>query len=392
MSVSSGGLQVVRSALRAVSEALPSTLSRSDPVAVAVSGGVDSSVTLFLLKELGLNVHGVFMKCWDESDERGTRVCPSTRDLIDARAVCAHLHSPFTSVDFVKEYWNEVFTAFLDDMAKGWTPNPDVLCNSRIKFHHLVDFCRKHVGASFLATGHYARLSSSRAEEVRLSRARCGEKDQSYFLCAVPQAALACSLFPVGHLETKAVVRQIARIAGLETHQKKDSVGICFVGKRDFPDFVSRYLQSPQRGNFIDIDTGRSLGRHPGLHGFTIGQGARLPSQAVPYFVCGKDGASGTVFVARGKDHPALFSKTAAVPTVVWNSERRPENLASMCQVRYRQRPERCTLSPAAGGGINIEFHDPQRAITPGQWLGIYDADGLCYGGGQIAALEPITK
>ncbi len=343
---------------------------------VGMSGGVDSSLSAALLKEEGYQVIGLFMKNWEETDAQG--VCKASHEYEDVLKTCDHLQIPCYSVNFVEEYREKVFASFLQNLKAGLTPNPDILCNREIKFDAFLDKALR-LGADFLATGHYARLD----EEKRLLKGLDPDKDQSYFLHAVKQHSLKKVLFPVGHL-LKKEVRNLARKHNLPTAEKKDSTGICFIGKRDFKPFVSQYL-GYKAGDFQTLN-GTVVGRHDGAAFYTIGQrkGMGLGGEGEAWFVVGKDISRNIVFVERGENHPALFSSSLTASQFTWISEA-PLSfpLRLKAKIRYRQVEQSCTLSSIENGVGTVVFDTPQRAITPGQSIVFYEGD-LCLGGAII--------
>lgn len=340
-------------------------------VVVGMSGGVDSSVTAYLLKEAGYKVLGLFMKNWEEEDHS----CPATQDYEDALRVADLLQIPLYTISFAQEYRDEVFSHFLSELKAGRTPNPDILCNLKIKFYHFLKKAHQ-MGADFLATGHYCRLD----EEKRLLKGLDPNKDQSYFLSAVPKKAFENVLFPVGEL-CKQEVRFIAKKLGLATAEKKDSTGICFIGKRNFKHFVSNYL-GYEKGPFQRLD-GTLVGTHDGAAFYTKGQrkGLGLGGEGEAWYVLGKDIEKNIVFVERGENHPSLFSKGLFTRDLNWF--KKPSFPCKLkARVRYRQQEEPCTLYEEPGK-INVVFDTPQRAVTEGQSVVFYQ-DTLCLGGGVI--------
>jgi tRNA-specific 2-thiouridylase len=352
-------------------------------IVVGLSGGVDSSVAALLLVEQGHDVHGVFMKNWEESFDAG--YCAAAEDLDDARAVCETLGIPLHQVNFTTEYQDRVFRYFLDEYGRGRTPNPDILCNTEIKFRAFLDHARR-LGADFIATGHYARREE-RGGRQHLLKGRDSSKDQSYFLHGLDQIQLASALFPVGDLR-KPRVRELAAAAGLITHAKKDSTGICFIGERRFREFLNRYL--PARPGPIRTVDGQLVGQHNGLMFHTIGQrqglgiGGRCDGSGEPWYVAGKDLEGNTLIVVQGRDHPALFHRRLRAAQPHWITGKPPAvPLSCQAKIRYRQPDQACVLEALNEHGIEVRFAEPQRAITPGQSVVFYLGDD-CLGGGVI--------
>lgn len=345
-------------------------------VVIGMSGGVDSSVSALLLKEQGHEVIGLFMKSWEETDSNG--VCKASLEYEDVVRVCEQLQIPSYSLNLIEEYRALVFDEFLIELKAGFTPNPDVLCNREIKFKIFLDKA-KTLGADFLATGHYCRLDS----HSRLLKGTDPAKDQSYFLHAVRQEAFKSVLFPIGHLH-KSQVRAIAKQANLATSEKKDSTGICFIGKRDFKPFVSQYL-SYRQGDLRKL-SGEIVGRHDGASFYTIGQrkGMGLGGEGDPWYVIDKDIERNIVYVERGSNHPALFSHTLTASRFIWVAKE-PSSYPFCCtaKIRYRQESKPCTLYAPEHGRACVRFDEPQRAITPGQSIVFYDGD-ICLGGARI--------
>lgn len=358
-------------------------LNNRKRVVVGMSGGVDSSVSAYLLQKQGYEVIGLFMKNWDDTDEWG--YCTATEDFEDVRRVCQQLGIPYYSVNFEKEYEEKVFQYFLDEYQKGRTPNPDVMCNREIKFGEFLEKA-KQLGADYVATGHYAQIVERDGKHY-LARGTDPNKDQTYFLYAVPKEQFRQVLFPIGHLDKKAV-RKIADEQNLATARKKDSTGICFIGERNFREFLSQYLPA-QPGEIQDIE-GRTLGKHDGLMYYTLGQrqglgiggGKGKPGQ--PWFVVGKDLERNVLIVAQGHDHPALYSHGLYATNVNWLLPETPEEpFTCTAKFRYRQQDQKVTVIPQADGTIQIEFDQPQRAVTPGQSAVLYQGE-ICIGGGII--------
>ncbi len=348
-----------------------------------MSGGVDSSVAALLLQRQGYAVSGLFMKNWEEDDRAD--YCSAAEDLRDAQAVCDKLGIELHKVNFAAEYWDSVFSHFLAEYQAGRTPNPDVLCNREIKFKVFLQHAQA-LGAAFIATGHYARTTWQHGA-YQLRRAADGNKDQSYFLHLLNQAQLAPTLFPLGDLD-KPQVRAIARQAGLVTHEKKDSTGICFIGERRFKDFLSQYL--PANPGIVMTPEGRVVGEHEGLMYYTLGQrqglkiGGQAQSSGEPWYVVGKDLANNCLIVAQGQDHPLLLSRALETLEVHWIAQQPPQ-LPYSCQAktRYRQPDQECAISRTEDGRYRVTFTQPQRAVTPGQSVVFYQGE-VCLGGGII--------
>ncbi|MFT7288845.1 MAG: tRNA-specific 2-thiouridylase [Halieaceae bacterium] len=357
-------------------------MAQGDRVMVGMSGGVDSSVAALLLLEQGYSVEGLFMKNWDEDD--GTEYCTAKADYADAQAVADRLGITLHAANFAAEYWDGVFEHFLAEYRAGRTPNPDILCNREIKFRAFLDYALE-LGAPRIATGHYARTAQENGSTVLL-KGLDGSKDQSYFLHAVGHKELSRSLFPLGELE-KSVVRQRAEEAGLVTHNKKDSTGICFIGERRFKDFLQRYL--PAQPGRIETLQGEALGEHQGLMYHTIGQrqglgiGGHASHGELPWYVAAKDLGRNVLMVAQGNEHPALYSHELQASEILWISGSAPAfPLRCAAKVRYRQADQQCTLY-ADHDRYRVRFEEPQRAVTPGQSVVFY-AGAHCLGGGVI--------
>lgn len=358
----------------------------AERIIVGMSGGVDSSVAALRLIEAGHPVEGLFMNNWSE-DEEG--YCQSAEDFQDARAVCELLGIALHYADFSREYRERVFAAFLDGYRAGVTPNPDVLCNREIKFGSFLRHAQR-LGAERIATGHYAR----RDADGRLLRAADAGKDQTYFLHAVPRAALLNAVFPLGGL-CKSEVRAVAKAAGLPNHDRKDSTGICFIGERPFAEFLARHLDD-EPGDIVDPD-GRVLGRHQGLSRYTLGQRQGLHVGGVagagdsPWYVAAKDAAGNVLVVVQGHDHPMLMAADLVTERAHWIAGR-PPHLPLECTARTRHRqPDRpCRVEPrVAEGTLLVRFEQPQRALTPGQYIVFYCGEE-CLGGATIASVgEP---
>lgn len=358
---------------------------RPTRIVVGMSGGVDSSVSALLLKQQGYDVIGVFMKNWDETDEAG--VCTAEADFDDVRRVCEQIDIPYYAVNFEQEYGDRVFQYFLDEYQKGRTPNPDVLCNREIKFKELLNHAMA-LGATHLATGHYAQTAIYDGK-TRLMRGADAGKDQTYFLYMVHQQALSKAMFPIGHL-AKSTVREIAQQAGLATAAKKDSTGICFIGERNFRNFLSQYL--PAQAGEMRTLAGTVVGKHHGLMYYTIGQrhglgiGGRPGTSAhAPWFVVGKDLSTNTLYVEQGHDHPELYSHALVASDLHWIAGNAPHSHEFKCtaKFRYRQPDQSVTVILEDSNLCRVVFDTPQRAITPGQSVVFYDGE-FCLGGGVI--------
>ena len=374
-------------------------------VVVGLSGGVDSAVTAWLLKQQGHEVVGIFMKNWEDDDDN--EYCASNIDFVDAAAVADVIGIEIEHVNFAANYKDRVFAEFLREYQAGRTPNPDVLCNAEIKFKAFLDHALR-LGADKIATGHYARVRE-RAGRFELLKGLDPLKDQSYFLHRLTQAQLARTWFPVGELP-KTEVRRIALAAGLPNAKKKDSTGICFIGERPFREFLNRYL-SHQPGPIID-DRGRTLGQHVGLSFYTLGQrqglgiggvkepgprggtgsAARGAGEHAPWFVARKDLPRNALIVVPGHDHPWLQAMTLRFDDASWVAGAAPAGGALAAKARYRQADSACHLrgvGPAGDSGLpglfELAFAEPQWAVTPGQSAVLYDGE-VCLGGGVIAA------
>ncbi len=363
----------------------------SKTVVVGMSGGVDSSVCAAVLKEQGFNVIGLFMKNWEEEDDNG--VCQASKEYADVERVCDKLGIPCYSVEFVREYRDGVFSHFLKEYEAGHTPNPDILCNREIKFKVFFQEAMR-LGADFLATGHYCQ-NKLIAGEHRLVKGEDPGKDQTYFLYAINGEVLPKVLFPIGHLQ-KSEVREIAHKYDLATKDKKDSTGICFIGERNFKNFLSNYL-AIRPGPFETLD-GSVVGEHSGVAYYTLGQrkGLGLGGQGEPWFVVGKDIERNVVIVERGEFHPALYTDGLTATQVSWIGgeefarqlkERLPLKLHA--KVRYRQKDQAATITAYEGDRLTVEFDHPQRAVTTRQSIVFYeeiDGESVCLGGAMIEA------
>lgn len=353
-------------------------------VVVGMSGGVDSSVTALLLKEQGYDVVGIFMKNWDDTDENG--FCTATEDYQDVALVAEAIGIPYYSVNFEKEYWDKVFTYFLEEYKKGRTPNPDIMCNKEIKFRAFLDYALD-LGADYVATGHYARTYRDEEGTVHLLRGMDDNKDQTYFLSQLSQDQLAKTLFPLGDMD-KSEVRKIAEENKLATAHKKDSTGICFIGERDFKDFLMHYL--PARPGEMQTLSGKVMGKHDGLMYYTIGQRRGLgiggtADSNEPWFVIGKDLARNVLLVGQGYDHEHLYATHLEASEFSFTADKRyPQSFSCTAKFRYRQKDTQVTVHLSDDQqSARIDFAEPARAITPGQAIVLYDGDE-CLGGGTI--------
>ncbi len=351
-------------------------------VVVGMSGGVDSAVAALLLKRQGYDVLGVFMRNWDEKDENG--VCSADEDYTYVRQVCDKIDIPYYSVNFVKEYKERVFSYFLDEYKKGRTPNPDVICNKEIKFKAFLDFAMK-LEAKYLATGHYARAAISNGRHALL-RGKDNNKDQSYFLYTLGQSQLSRVMFPVGDIQ-KSEVRKIAKEAILPNAERRDSMGICFIGERDFKKFLLNYIPA-QPGDIVDVNTSKVIGFHDGLMFHTLGQrkglgiGGQKTGSDLPWFVAGKNIKDNILLAAQG-EHPMLYSSKCVLTDLSWVNGNAPSDIFS-CTVktRYRQKDIECSIKLTADKA-EVMFEKPTKAVTPGQHAVFYDGD-ICLGGGII--------
>ncbi|CAM3097921.1 tRNA 2-thiouridine(34) synthase MnmA [Sporolactobacillus spathodeae] len=354
-----------------------------------MSGGVDSTVAALLLKQKGYDVIGIFMKNWDDTDDNG--VCTATEDYEDVVRVCGQIGIPYYAVNFEKQYWDRVFTYFLEEYKAGRTPNPDVMCNKEIKFKAFLDHALS-LGADYVATGHYARVAEdAETGKTLMLRAADQNKDQTYFLNQLAQDQIAKVLFPLGDLE-KPEVREIAREHHLATANKKDSTGICFIGERNFKEFLSQYLPA-NRGEIRTVD-GEFKGWHDGLMYYTNGQrqGLGIGGPGGPWFVCGKDLAHNVLYVAPGADHPALYSQGLIAEKINWFSGE-PKDSVFHCtaKFRYRQKDRPVMVHVLENGKLEVVFDNLEWAITPGQAVVFYDGE-VCLGGATIATvLNPGT-
>ncbi len=353
-------------------------------VICGMSGGVDSSVSAFILQQQGYQVEGLFMKNWEEDDD--TDYCTAAADLVDAQAVCDKLGIKLHKINFAAEYWDNVFEHFLSEYKAGRTPNPDILCNKEIKFKAFLEYAAEDLGANYIATGHYVRRRGA-DDNAQLLRGLDANKDQSYFLYTLSSKQVGQSLFPVGDIE-KPIVRAIAEDLGLITAKKKDSTGICFIGERKFKDFLARYLPA-QPGNIRTVE-GDIIGRHDGLMYHTLGQRKGLGIGGVKgaseeaWYVVEKDLVNNELIVAQGHDHSALLSTGLIAQQLHW-VDRQPirEPLRCTVKTRYRQTDVPCTIEPIDDESIKVIFDEPQIAVTPGQ-SAVFYLNEVCLGGGII--------
>lgn len=356
-------------------------------VIVGMSGGVDSSVSAYLLKEQGYQVEGLFMKNWEEDDT--DEYCSAAEDLADAQAVCDKLGIKLRTVNFAAEYWDRVFEYFLEEYKAGRTPNPDIMCNKEIKFKAFLDYAQL-LGADYIATGHYVRRGETHGKATLL-RGLDRNKDQSYFLYAVSHEKIAKTLFPVGGIE-KPEVRKIAEKQGLVTAKKKDSTGICFIGERKFTDFLQQYLPA-QPGN-IETPEGEVVGKHNGLMYHTLGQrkglgiGGRQDASEDPWFTLDKDLERNVLIVGQGHEHPLLMSHGLVADKLDWVADEAPsDKFRCTAKTRYRQEDVPCQVKRLNDTEWLVEFDEKQRAVTPGQSVVFYQ-DEICLGGGIIKQIR----
>ncbi len=346
-------------------------------VVVGMSGGVDSAVAAYLLKQQGYDVVGLFMKNWDSNinnDKEGITdgVCPQELDYRDAKSVCDELCIPLYRVDFIKEYWDDVFKYFLTELENGRTPNPDIMCNKYIKFDLFKKEAKK-LGADKIATGHYARM-----EDGKLLRGVDSNKDQTYFLSQVSKSQLEDVLFPIGHL-LKSEVRKIAKENNIPVYDKKDSTGICFIGERHYQEFIANYLKG-KSGDIIDVETGKVVGTHKGLMNYTIGQrrNVGLSGDEKRHYVCGKDSKKNTLYVAYGDDTKYLLSDEALIENMNYISDKRPKTATA--KFRYRSEDIPVTIEYIDESHIKVKYRDG-KAVTPGQACVIYSGEECLMGG-----------
>ena len=358
---------------------------QSNKVIIGLSGGVDSSVAAWLLKEAGYQVEALFMKNWDE--DNNSEYCTYADDLRDVKQVCDTLCIPLHTINFADEYWENVFSYFLDEYKAGRTPNPDILCNKEIKFKAFLEYAKK-LGADKMATGHYVQCHNEK--QATLFKAKDLNKDQSYFLYALNQYQLSHSLFPIGALE-KSQVRAIAKQLNLITHNKKDSTGICFIGERKFRAFLQEYL--PAQPGEIQTPEGACIGKHQGLMYYTLGQrqglgiGGLKQSNEAPWYVAAKNLKQNVLIAVQGHDHPWLLSQEIGVKDLTWISAETPSYpFKASAKIRYRHQEAACDVL-LKDDGIIVHFEAPQWAATPGQSIVFYN-DNICLGGGIITTTK----
>lgn len=356
-------------------------------VFIGLSGGVDSCVSAHLLQQAGYQVEGLFMKNWEEDDTQ--TYCSAENDLKDIRAVCQKLNIPLHTVNFAQEYWQSVFSHFLEEYKAGRTPNPDILCNQEIKFKHFLNHAIK-LGADYIATGHYVKkINLNNNTGYTLNKALDLQKDQSYFLYTLNQDQLARSLFPLANLK-KPEVRDIARSLGFVTHDKKDSTGLCFIGERKFKPFLSDFLNA--QPGLIKTPEGETVGDHDGIMFYTLGQrqglkiGGQKEKLLLPWYVVAKDLKQNILYVVQGNEHPWHFCTELTANTLQWIAGAPPASVFKChAKTRYRQQDEPCEVSVHDNGTLTVRFEKPQRAVTPGQSLVLYNKD-VMLGGGMIVS------
>jgi len=353
-------------------------------VIVGMSGGVDSSVSAYLLQQQGYQVEGLFMKNWEEDDN--DEYCAAAEDLKDAQAVADKLGIELHTINFAAEYWDNVFEYFLEEYKAGRTPNPDIICNKEIKFKAFLEFAAEELGADYIATGHYVHRRQIDGQ-WQMVRGLDDNKDQSYFLYTLGHEHVAQTLFPLGEIE-KPKVRDIAQEQGLITHDKKDSTGICFIGERKFKDFLSRYL--PAQPGVIETAEGEEIGQHQGLMYHTLGQrkglliGGKKEHGDDPWYVVDKDIERNVLIVGQGADHPRLYSKGLIANQLHWVDRLGPQDkLRCTVKTRYRQQDISCVVTPVHDDQVEVIFDEPQKAVTPGQ-SAVFYLDDVCLGGGII--------
>ncbi|QMU60913.1 MAG: tRNA 2-thiouridine(34) synthase MnmA [Gammaproteobacteria bacterium] len=355
----------------------------TNKIIVGMSGGVDSSVSAHLLQKQDLKVEGLFMKNWEEDDDE--EYCSASVDLADAQNICDQIGIPLHTVNFSSEYWDRVFEYFLTEYKAGRTPNPDIICNKEIKFRAFLDHAL-NLDADYIATGHYANCDISESEAL-LFKGLDSNKDQSYFLHTLDQQQLSKTLFPIGKLE-KSEVRSIAKQNGLDTYDKKDSTGICFIGERKFRDFLKNYIPA-QHGEIRTLDD-KVIGKHEGVMFYTIGQrqglgiGGQREHSEEPWYVTEKNIDANYLYVVQGREHKSLYHSKLLTQEFHWIAGKPPASLDNLkAKTRYRQSDQACSIQQASDTGYEITFTEPQWAITPGQSVVLYQDDN-CLGGAII--------
>jgi tRNA-specific 2-thiouridylase len=370
-------------------------MAEKKKVMVGLSGGVDSAVAAYLLKEQGYDVVAGFMRNWDaiaNGDFLGNPTlnnsqCPQETDYDDAVKVAEKLGIPLYRIDFIKEYWDYVFQYFIDEYKKGRTPNPDIFCNKYIKFDKFLEFA-KSMGCDYIATGHYAKRVDVSDDYVEIHKSFDQNKDQTYFLSQVNQKQLQACLFPLGDID-KPDVRKIAAKLNLEVATKKDSTGVCFIGERNFKQFLKNYLPS-KPGDIVEITTGDKIGRHDGILYYTLGQHKGLGVGGVkgksdePWFVVAKDIEKNILYVCQGEDNEYLKSDRAIIKDVNWTYKEKPAgDLHVGCKFRYRQKDQGVTLRFIDDTTVELIYDEPYKAVTPGQ-AAVFYLNDICLGGGII--------
>ncbi|PPI88785.1 tRNA 2-thiouridine(34) synthase MnmA [Candidatus Pantoea edessiphila] len=359
-------------------------------VVVGMSGGVDSSISAWLLQKQKYHVEGVFMKNWEEDDGEG---CSITNDLADAQAVCDKLKIHLHKINFATEYWNDVFEPFIEGYKQGYTPNPDIICNKKIKFKLFLKFAIEDLNADFIATGHYVR-SRDNFDQVNLLRSLDIKKDQSYFLYTLNQNQIKKSIFPLGELK-KTQVRNLAKELNFINATKKDSTGICFIGKRKFHEFIKNYLP-PRIGDIVTID-GQIIGKHQGVIYYTLGQrkglgiGGLKKGKNHPWYVVDKEIVRNRLIIAQGKNHPNLLSIGLIAKDLHWINDNKLIKNILYCTVktRYQQQDIACKIIPCSNNCVKVIFSRPVIAVTPGQ-SAVFYLDQICLGGGIIKERLPL--